>query len=45
MTMEGMNLIPLESNLHKYDELIISQIINMIETDNFFGTARRLSQS
>ena len=31
-----MNLIPLESNLHKYDPVIISQIINMIETDNFW---------
>ena len=36
MTMEGMDLIPLESNLHKYDLVIISQIINMIETDNFW---------
>ena len=36
MTMEVMNLIPLESNLHKYDLVIISQIINMIETDNFW---------
>ena len=36
MTMEGMNLIPLESNLHKYDPVSISQIINMIETDNFW---------
>ena len=36
MTMEGMNLIPLESNLHKYDLVIISQIINMIEADNFW---------
>ena len=36
MTMEGMNLIPLESNLHKYDLVIISQIIIMIETDNFW---------
>ena len=36
MTMEGMNLIPLESNLHKYDLVIISQIINMIKTDNFW---------
>ena len=36
MTMEGMNLIPLESNLHKYDLVIISQIINMIEVDNFW---------
>ena len=36
MTMEGINLIPLESNLHKYDLVIISQIINMIETDNFW---------
>ena len=33
MTMEGMDLIPLESNLHKYDLVIISQIINMIKTD------------
>ena len=31
-----MNLIPLESNLHKYDPVIISQIINMIEMDNFW---------
>ena len=31
-----MNLIPLESNLHKYDLVIISQIINMIEADNFW---------
>ena len=31
-----MDLIPLESNLHKYDLVIISQIINMIETDSFW---------
>ena len=36
MMMEGMNLIPLESNLHKYDLVITSQIINMIEADNFW---------
>ena len=36
MMMEGMDLIPLEANLHKYDPVIISQIINMIETDNFW---------
>ena len=36
MTMEGMNLIPLESNLHKFNPVIISQIINMIELDNFW---------
>ena len=36
MTMEGMGLIPLESNLHKYYLVIISQIINMIESDNFW---------
>ena len=36
MTMEGMILIPLESNLHKYDPVIISQIINMIEADKFW---------
>ena len=36
MMMEGMNLIPLESNLHKYNLVIISQIINMIESDNFW---------
>ena len=33
MTMEGMDLIPLESNLHKFNLVIISQIINMIESD------------
>ena len=36
MMMEGMNLIPLESNLYKYDPVIISQIINMIKLDNFW---------
>ena len=36
MMMEGMGLIPLESNLHKYHLVIISQIINMIESDNFW---------
>ena len=44
MTMEGMDLIPLESNLHKFhlviisqiiNMVIISQIINMIKSDNF----------
>ena len=35
MTMEGLDLIPLESNLHQYHPDIISQIINMIESDNF----------
>ena len=36
MMMEGMNLIPLESNLHKFSPVIISQIINMIELENFW---------
>ena len=36
MTMEGMDLIPLESKLHKFNLVIISQIINMIELDNFW---------
>ena len=36
ITMEGMDLIPLESNLHKFNLVIISQIINMIESDNFW---------
>ena len=36
MTMEGMDLIQLESNLHQYHPVIISQIINMIESDNFW---------
>ena len=36
MKMEGMDLIPLESNLHKFNLVIISQIINMIELDNFW---------
>ena len=35
-TMEGMDLIPLESNLHKFHPVIISQIINMIESDYFW---------
>ena len=35
MTMEGLDLILLESNLHQYHLVIISQIINMIESDNF----------
>ena len=35
MTMEGLDLIPLESNLHQYHPVIISQILNMIESDNF----------
>ena len=44
MTMEGLDLISLESNLHKFNPVIISQIINMIESDNF-GIARHLNQS
>ena len=36
MMTEGMDLIPLESNLHQYHPVIISQIINMIELDNFW---------
>ena len=36
ITMERMDLIPLESNFHKYNLVIISQIINMIESDNFW---------
>ena len=36
MTMEGMDLTPLELNLHKYDPVIISQIIQMIKTDIFW---------
>ena len=35
MTMVGLDLIPLESNLHRYHPVIISQIINMIDSDNF----------
>ena len=34
--MEGRDLTPLESNLHKYDPVIILQIIQMIETDVFW---------
>ena len=37
MTMEGLDLIPLESNLHKFNLVIISQIIKMIESDNFLA--------
>ena len=39
MTMEGLDLIPLESNLHQYYPVIISQIINMIESDNFLSSS------
>ena len=35
MMMEGVDLISLESNLHRYHPVVISQIINMIESDNF----------
>ena len=34
--MEGMGLMPLESNLHKNDAVVISQIIQMIEVNNFW---------
>ena len=36
LTMEGMDLIPLESNLYRNHPVIMSQIINMIETDNYW---------
>ena len=36
ITIEGLVLIPLESNLHRYHPVIISQIINMIESDSFW---------
>ena len=36
MTMKGMDLIPIESNLHKFHLVNISQIINMIESDKFW---------
>ena len=36
MMMEGMDLTPLVLNLHKYDLVIISLIIQMIEMDNFW---------
>ena len=36
MMMEGMSLIPLESNLYKSDPVVISHTIQMIEVDNFW---------
>ena len=36
MTMEGMGLTPLELNLHKYDPVIISLIMQMVEVDIFW---------
>ena len=36
MTMDGLGLTPLESNLHKYDPDIISLIMQMIEVDNLW---------
>ena len=44
MMMEGIGLTPLESNLHKYDLVVIFQIMQMIEADNF-GTKRPSNQS
>ena len=35
--MGGMGLIPLESNLHKNDLVVISQTIQMIEVDKFWN--------
>ena len=34
--MEGMSLIPLESNLYKNDPVVISQTTQMIEVDNIW---------
>ena len=39
-----MGLTPLECNLHKYDLVVIFQIMQMIEAVNF-GTKRPLRQS
>ena len=36
ITMEGMGLTPLRLNLLKYDPVIISLIMQMIEADNFW---------
>ena len=36
MMMEEIGLTPLESNLHRNDLVVISQIIQMIEVDNFW---------
>ena len=36
MMVEGMDLIPLESNLYKSDLVVISHTIQMIEMDNFW---------
>ena len=36
MTMEGMGLTTLELNLNKNDTMVISQIMQMIEVDNFW---------
>ena len=43
MTMEGMDLIPLDLNLHKFHLVIISQIINMIESDNYWHRKKFVS--
>ena len=36
MMVEGMDLIPLESNSYKRDLVVISHTIQMIEVDNFW---------
>ena len=37
MMMDGMGLTPLALNLHKNDQVVISQIMQMIEADNFLA--------
>ena len=37
IALERMDLIPLESNLHKFYPVILSQIINMIESQKFLA--------
>ena len=38
MMMEGLDLITLEFNIHRYHPVNISQIINLIESDNFLSS-------
>ena len=38
MMVEGMDLIPLESNSYKSDLVVISHTMKMIEVDNFLAS-------
>ena len=44
MMVEGREMIPLESNQHKNDPVINQHIMQMIDTNIFFGMERPTGQ-